>query len=62
MKGIITNVLGELEIDPYNCKGKYEKWAQSVSKTDGSIHLHTFSGISPTASGLLTSYRSYGKE
>ena len=56
MKGIITNVLGEVEIDPHNCKFAHDKWMQSITRSDGSIDLHTFGGISPTASELVTQY------
>src|SRR3989338_986341 len=56
MKGIITNVLGEVEIDPHNCKFAHDKWMQSVTRNDGSTDLHTFGGISPTASELVTQY------
>ncbi|MBS3136577.1 hypothetical protein J4401_06515 [Candidatus Woesearchaeota archaeon] len=58
MKGIITNVLGEVEIDPHNCKFAHDKWTQSVTRNDGSTDLHTFGGISQTASELVTQYAS----
>ena len=56
MSRTIKNNLGELEVDPFNAKGKHDKWLDKVTNSDGTINLHTFQNVSPKASELITKY------
>jgi hypothetical protein len=56
MKRIITNNLGEKEIDPYDNKGKHEKWLKSITNPDGSIDYRTVANISANSSELITRF------
>ena len=56
MAKTILNNLGEKEIDPYDSKGRHERWIKSITLDDGKINYNTFKDISPQASELLTTF------
>jgi hypothetical protein len=39
MRTLITNNKGEVEVDPFNNKGKHEKWLKKINK-DGKVNYH----------------------
>lgn len=56
MQTITRNNKGELEVDPYNNKGKHEEWLNSIGYFSGNPDYLAFTGISSEASELLTKY------
>lgn len=56
MAGVIINKFGEVEIDPYDSKGKHEKWLESISANTPNPDYLSFKEISPQASEYITKY------
>lgn len=50
-----TNNHGQVEVDPFDCKGKYARWLSSITR-DGNINFHAEPHISPVHSEVLTRY------
>jgi len=56
MTGRIINKFGEVEIDPYDSKGKHDRWFSKIRADTPNPDYFSFKEVSPQASEYITKY------